>query len=288
MSSPSARSEARRKAILARGTDRLSKLTASARPDDPVYISDDPPLASLTSGIPSSSIDEPFRTAILSEHGAQSDFSSLWSEQQQQQLLAALMGTTPTPESPMLSPALMKELAVNSQDPSLSQDPHPHSQSQNVHNLTESPRPTLLSSRVLPLLHILSMWLLLGYYVLQTSMHTLTAEHGWSNWMSRWGELNDRASLEGVSSHLGASFLPFFWVFTSLELGLHASRIFFGYDTLQLPSLLSLVLPSLPQSISSIIIMVLKYSRMLSLFLDDIAILLVGLGLFISFSAWFV
>ena len=37
MSSPSARAEARRKAILARGSDRLSKLTSSARGDDPVY-----------------------------------------------------------------------------------------------------------------------------------------------------------------------------------------------------------------------------------------------------------
>ncbi|KAJ3735287.1 hypothetical protein DFJ43DRAFT_1151453 [Lentinula guzmanii] len=46
--SAAARAEARRKAILSRGSDRLSKLATSARGDSPVYVHDDPPLPSIS------------------------------------------------------------------------------------------------------------------------------------------------------------------------------------------------------------------------------------------------
>ncbi|THV01224.1 hypothetical protein K435DRAFT_776070 [Dendrothele bispora CBS 962.96] len=49
--SAAARAEARRKAILSRGNDRLAKLTTSARGDDPAYKHDDPPLPD-TGGTP--------------------------------------------------------------------------------------------------------------------------------------------------------------------------------------------------------------------------------------------
>ncbi|KAH9850581.1 hypothetical protein C2E23DRAFT_869807 [Lenzites betulinus] len=115
MSDPKARAEARRKAILARGGDRLARITSSARGDEgATYMHDDPPLASLptrpglsnfvgeTSDMPtpptastpssrnvSSSVRSPFEAAGL---GPGAPDPSVWSEEQQAQFMNALLG----------------------------------------------------------------------------------------------------------------------------------------------------------------------------------------------------
>ncbi|KAK7468372.1 hypothetical protein VKT23_002888 [Stygiomarasmius scandens] len=108
--SATARAEARRKAILSRGNDRLSKLTNSARGDDPAYKHDDPPLPSFsssTSTTTSTFLGEetnmptpPLRASPSPAPNAPSNKSTssppgpepgVWS-QEQQQFLQALMG----------------------------------------------------------------------------------------------------------------------------------------------------------------------------------------------------
>jgi len=108
--SAAARAEARRKAILSRGNDRLSKLTNSARGDDPAYKHDDPPLPSFSSststktstflGEESNMPTPPLRSSPSPGPNAPSNKSTssqpgpepgVWS-QEQQQFLQALMG----------------------------------------------------------------------------------------------------------------------------------------------------------------------------------------------------
>ncbi|KAF9554780.1 hypothetical protein CPC08DRAFT_712650 [Agrocybe pediades] len=129
--SAAARAEARRKAILSRGTDRLAKLTTSARGEDaPAYLHDDPPLASLpTSNKTSSFLGEessnmptpagpsqspspspqpattnsnsrkgttPSRNANIFENLASGNATdpSVWLPEQQQQFMQALMNAS--------------------------------------------------------------------------------------------------------------------------------------------------------------------------------------------------
>ncbi|KAI0044060.1 hypothetical protein FA95DRAFT_1583899 [Auriscalpium vulgare] len=113
MSTPAARAEARRQAILKRGSDRLAKLTNTARGEDAAILHDDPPIPPLPSapGVnlanfigeesapPPSVRRRPAPDAHASPFdalglgGAPPD-PSVWSEQQQQQLMQALMGGT--------------------------------------------------------------------------------------------------------------------------------------------------------------------------------------------------
>ncbi|KAF5382792.1 hypothetical protein D9757_007315 [Collybiopsis confluens] len=112
--SAAARAEARRKAILSRGSDRLSKLTTSARGDSPVYVHDDPPLPNISrasafvgeetasmpapprlSPSPSPRANRQASPSLHSEHQqppAGPD-PSVWSDAQQQQLMQALLGS---------------------------------------------------------------------------------------------------------------------------------------------------------------------------------------------------
>ncbi|KNZ82132.1 hypothetical protein J132_07716 [Termitomyces sp. J132] len=225
--SASARAEARRKAILSRGSDRLAKLTTSARGDDPAYIHPDspstirkassnflgeettmPPPPNLTSSSRCPQND-PESVNVNPFTGSAPD-PSVWSEQQQQQLLQALMGGTRPPEPvPGLTPTDM--------DSSL---PPP----------LDNPLAAMLFPR-------------------------------------------------------GQG--PFFWAFTTLQLVLHSVRIFSGFDTVQPPTLLAIVLPHLPPPLPSIIVNGIKYFQMGSLFLDDLAGLLVGIGFIVMFSGWF-
>ncbi|KAI0641087.1 hypothetical protein C8Q79DRAFT_991594 [Trametes meyenii] len=126
MSDARARAEARRKAILARGGDRLARITSSARGDEgATYMHDDPPLASLpsrpgvsdfvgeTSDMPtppaastpssrnvSGSARSPFEAAGL---GTGVPDPSVWSEEQQAQFMNALLGAAArAPEQPRL------------------------------------------------------------------------------------------------------------------------------------------------------------------------------------------
>lgn len=57
---------------------------------------------------------------------------------------------------------------------------------------------------------------------------------------------------------------------------------------MQPPTLLAMALPHLPSPLPSLITNGLKYMQMGSLFLDDLAGLIVGLGFIVYFSGWFV
>jgi hypothetical protein len=102
-----------------------------------------------------------------------------------------------------------------------------------------------------------------------------------SSLWSRWARLAT-GSVEG--SLWSIETVPFFWAFVSLELALHSMRIFSGFDSVQLPMLLSLALPYLPKPLSSTIVHGFGYMQLAGAILDDLAVAVVAIGLFIASS----
>jgi len=154
------------------------------------------------------------------------------------------------------------------------------------------PEPTKLQ-KAMPLLHILAMWCLLAYFVLWAEPQMYSAVNGEDvgnvvGLWRRWAELGRRSPLlENVTQVFRVQFVPFFWAFTTLQIALHSLRIFSGFDSVQPPMLLAIALPHLPPPFPSIIVNSLKYMQMGSLFLDDLASLVVGIGSIVYFSSWF-
>ncbi|CAL1697030.1 unnamed protein product [Somion occarium] len=334
MSSAAARAEARRKAILSRGTDRLAKLTSSARGEDaPAYMHEDPPLAPLpkhpnleefvgeetTLPTPpslsrtSTSSRKPSSTSISASSGLSSagfgnhaPDPSVWSEEQQRQLMQALLGggsaqgnafsgpqpripSGPSPdqaaEDPLL--ALMQSLTAADQPgqagfggqppaaafPGFASPPLP-------------PKPKTLVQKLMPLIHVVAAWIVLTYFVIwrepqefEETNHVVSSS---GDWWRRWAELGWKIPGDGW----GVQAVPFFYAFTTLAIALHSWRIFSGLDPVQPPTLLSLAMTQLPPPFPSIITNGLKYLQIAGVFLDDLSAVIVALGFLIWIASW--
>ncbi|KAF8641550.1 hypothetical protein AX16_009927 [Volvariella volvacea WC 439] len=324
------RAEARRKAILSRGSDRLSKLTTSARGEGaPAYLSDSPRSVSSTlrnfvgeesemptpspqlrrvslspspspSPAPGPSPPHPLRSqthrstsdsfaSLLSESAPD---PSVWTEEQQRQFLSALMGGVPQsqPLPGMQTPPLRQrrarseppaEIPLDNPLAALLAQQAGFSPDAGVAILPPEKPPTRLQ-KLMPFVHFASMWALLAYFVFY---HEPTSYQGSADGMwQRWAELGSKSP---ASSIVTIDTVPFFWAFTTLEIVLHSIRIFSGFNAVQPPTIIALALPHLPAPLPSIIVNTMKYFQMASLFLNDIAALIVGVGFIIVYARWF-
>ncbi|THH04801.1 hypothetical protein EW145_g5262 [Phellinidium pouzarii] len=321
MSSAAAR-EARRKAILSRGTDRLSKLTSSARGEDnPVYANIDTPMqkASTTEtfvGEESIMPTPPARASpvpVLNNPATDSG-PSAWSTEQQQEFMRALMaapeltgatldsrgpGARPTAgqvypdegfgggagDDPMA--AMLNALSQFSGQapPGLGSMPGmpPMTMGQSAQAIPIATPPTLFS-KLRPLLHLLASWILLAFSALVTEPKAYAAySHSRSSgsW-ERWAELGWRSAKEPFGVHP----VPFFWAFSTLQLVLHSAQIFMKSNSIQPPTLLALALPHLPPIVHSIVMNTLTYIQMGGMLLDDLAGLVVGVGVLVWLAGW--
>ncbi|KAG6899339.1 hypothetical protein C0993_011127 [Termitomyces sp. T159_Od127] len=310
--SASARAEARRKAILSRGSDRLAKLTTSARGDDPAYIHPDPPIPTIrkTSSNflgeestmptpPNRSSSEPEPASPTNIFTATPPDPSVWSEQQQQLLQALMAGTRPSEAGPEIT---SKDAQPSPLDNPLAAMLFPQGQGafpqfspasmEGKAPAAVAPVPQTRLQKLMPFMHLLLMWALLAYFMfyieprLWTESFADMSGQKFGIWR-RWAELGRTTKLEDVALILRIQVLPFFWAFMTLQLALHSVRIFSGFDAVQPPTLLAFVLPHLPPPLPSVIMNGLKYLQMGSLFLDDLAGLLVGIGFVVMFSGWF-
>jgi len=165
---------------------------------------------------------------------------------------------------------------------------------------TQQSKPKPLLQKALPLIHLISVWCLLAYFVLFVEPKTYAQANvvldagadGSLKWNSvflwkRWSELAQRQTLSKGLTTFRLQIVPFFWAFTTLEIILHSLRFLAGFDAVQPPSIIALALPQLPPPFPSIIINFLKYLQMGSLFLDDLSGIVVGIGCIIYFSGWF-
>ncbi|KAI0005294.1 hypothetical protein BJV74DRAFT_762210 [Russula compacta] len=310
--SAAAKAEARRKAILSRGTDRLSKLTTSARGDDaPQFVhTDQPPPYSGPQGNLANFLGEDLPAPLVSNQlsrrapdphttpldtalglGSSPPDPAAWSNEQQQQFLQALLGSPPltgprppdinapvansaVPDDPLL--ALMSSLGVGV-GVGLGGG---ESQSR-----TEA-KPKLHMQKLLPLLHVIAVWALVAFFIFRQEPEAFQARNAAvvssGDIWNRWARLATSAAEQSTWS---IEIVPFFWAFISLELALNSTRIFFDFDVTQPPLLLTLALPHLPKPFPPIIIYALRYLKLLGTLLDDLAAAVVAIGLFIAASS---
>ncbi|KAJ6477288.1 hypothetical protein DFH09DRAFT_1266411 [Mycena vulgaris] len=336
--SAAARAEARRKAILSRGTDRLAKLTTSGRGDEALYAQDaaaDPPLPSFpsaplptnlsnfvgeeTAGMPRA------RTRVASNANASANANanvnpfgmpdpSTWSAEQQSQFMQVLMGggAPPGGADDGMGPgdgnpfagmgdnnpfaAMMAAGAGGAGGPGMGNGGGPFPGMENGNPFAammgagagagagKAPDvsvPRTRVQRLMPAVHLAAVWALLAYFVVVREPAAAAGGAGeGAAW--RWRQL---AGAAGAVAW-GVQAVPFFWAFVTLELALHSLRIFSGFDAFRPPMLLGLVMPHLPPPIPAVIVYGMKYLQMGSLFLDDIAAVIVGIGLVIWLATW--
>ncbi|KAI0324455.1 hypothetical protein GY45DRAFT_380364 [Cubamyces sp. BRFM 1775] len=315
MSDAKSRAEARRKAILARGGDRLARITTSGRGEEgATYLHNDPPLAPLpprerpglsdfvgeTSDMPtppaastpgsrnvSGSARSPFEAAGL---GSGVPDPSVWSEEQQAQFMNALLGAAAArgPEQPQL-PSSSPSAAPSSTSATTSTNappPDADPMGMGMGMSSAPPKPKTFLQKILPLVHIIAAWVLLAYFVLWKEPEAYDAKtHGSElaegRWR-RWADLGWKSPEDGW----GVQAVPFFWAFTTLALVLHSWRIFTNLDPVQPPMLLALALPHLPYPLPAIITNGMKYLQIGGVFFDDISALIVGLGILVWAASW--
>lgn len=80
--------------------------------------------------------------------------------------------------------------------------------------------------------------------------------------------------------------VPFFWALMTLEIMLHTIRIFTGHVQLNPPKLLALAIPHLPPPFPSLIMDALRYLRLGNSFVDDIALIVFGIGVIVMVAGW--
>ncbi|KAG5643814.1 hypothetical protein DXG03_009590 [Asterophora parasitica] len=266
--SAAARAEARKRAILSRGSDRLAKLTTSARGDDPAYMHDNPPLPSFSTGrnfvgeesfmptppsrqSPSPSPRAPAAASKSPSPGPNPLFSpgqgfnvnaspdpSVWSPEQQQQFMQALMNASPLSRSPESLPGL----TPTDVDPSLPPLDNPlaallfpqgagagsdggagfggaggfppmgplGAPGKAPFGAAPAPPPTRLQ-KLMPFVHLVTMWSMLAYFVLYREPQSFAEKTGsvvdpggagsggiWA----RWAELGRRSPLGDTAQFL--------------------------------------------------------------------------------------
>ncbi|KAF8508474.1 hypothetical protein JB92DRAFT_2952835 [Gautieria morchelliformis] len=313
-----ARAAARRQAILNSRGDRLAKLTSSSRGEDPggVYAHDGSSLPSLGSGLKNIVGEEstlptsPADSSITSTKGGVADAQMPeWNPTQQQELLRALMGNAGANQpSFQVPPSIAGDPSA---DPSAPPAEDPISAllaslgggaGNPTPNVAPS-RPRTLTQKLIPVLHVLSMLAMLVWFVVWKEPETFELSwlastvksegseqeaflgyklkgFGWR----RWARL-----ARGPPTIAGLVVPPlpaFFWAFTTLELALHSLRLFAQQDDYYPPMLLGLVLPYLPPPFPQAILTSLRYLQMGSMVLDDLSILVFGIGLVIFVSNW--
>ncbi|KAF8555901.1 hypothetical protein OG21DRAFT_1476302 [Imleria badia] len=301
MSSPAARAEARRKAILGRGGDRLAKLTTSARGEEgPAYLHGDAPARGSAAFVGEETSmppppPPPKDTPRPSPSPPASD-PSVWSEEQQHQFMQALMGGALNPAQPQPQPPPPPPFAT----PPPADDPFATVMAQlarmnppqggatpgRVPAPPAPPKPPTRLQKWMPLLHLVCMWCLLAYFVLWKEPQVFVEKTAGAvevAFWKRWPKLVTQA----LGGAWGVQVIPFFWAFMTMQVMLHSLRVFSGHNEVQPPALLSLALPHLPPPLPSLITNGLGYLRMGNAFLDDIAAIVFGIGMIIVITTWF-
>jgi len=328
MSTAQARAEARRKAILSRGTDRLSKLTSSARGEDATYINTESPVTSKTVTSNTFVGEDPPELPLPSHPRSVSDSAgkqraellndlvntapldpSIWSEAQQEQFMRALGAGSNrgSSEPPLLSAGGPSQPVrrAGSEEPNMNllnalmaaQQQRPGSPGSTTafsdasSALPVAPRPRSKLQKLLPLIHVISVWCLFVFFA---TWREPTVHHEKSPWQgeensfwARWARLSPQ-SIRTQDKTWQVQPVPFWGALATLELVLFSFRVFSGFDPISPPTILSLALPALPPTLRSTVMNGLRYFQMFGVLLDDIAAALISVGLFVYLSTWLV
>jgi len=293
------------------------------------FIGEDPLPAPLASDQPSRRAPNPRLSPsdTTSGLGSSSPDPSAWSNGQQQQFLQALLGGPPpresrafdvnapltnnaAPDDPLL--ALLSGLGIEG---GMGRGREALSQPR-----TE-PKPKTLIQKLLPLLHVISVWVLVAFFIFwrepeafrERNSVAIPSGNIWSRWARlasatakqstwgieivvslRWSRLQSISSIDDMHrSHFSGHLFPWslrstrhvssltLWVPSALHNSLLKEVL---QDSTQPPLLLTLALPYLPKPLPSIIMYGLRYLQLLGTLVDDLATAVVAMGLFIAVS----
>jgi len=129
--------------------------------------------------------------------------------------------------------------------------------------------------KLLPLLHMAAVLGLLGYFVIAYEPALL----GGGSW-DRW------AALVRSKTDTGVQPVPIFYAFMTLEIILHSMRILVEPPPQPPSGLIGMAISFLPPPIPGIISTSSKYLAMLGAVLDDLSVLLFGVGLVVWYAGW--
>ncbi|GAA6038406.1 hypothetical protein JCM8097_007633 [Rhodosporidiobolus ruineniae] len=321
LSPAAARAAARREKLLAKGADRLNKITGTAKAEGRV-ISD-------SAGIPArppTSANPPAPTSLADVAGANDDPAEVdLASQNPLSLLAGMNaggagGANPFAAFPGLGGAgaeggapggdlfaqMMQQMAAGAggeggpgaaagggagglgagANPFMMQPPAP-------------PAPKTLLERVFPLVHILAMVGLAVYAVVFLEPARRVAEYGWTgtedgiDWKA-WGALLSQKPREygAVAEAVGFRQLaevPLLWMFISTELVLQTTRLFLVRNTSSPPGLIASALPLLSQfspQLGGIVQTGFRYLDLFTACLNDLAVLIFCIGVVILVGRW--
>lgn len=259
MSSPRERSEARRKALLSRGGDRLKKLTSSARGEDaPQFSHDDPPLA-----VPSIPLRS-FLGESTPDSAPTPPTAHDWSPEQLKRAMDAIAAPSniPSPESDTQSPAL---------------EPPP------LFKTLTGTRPIVCRARSerwarsSSLVTLLTPLIATFYFVVfhEPSIYQSYAPIGDDHWAARWSQLGVRGTNRVLN---GVQAVPLFSTLLSFQF---AQQVL---NALYVPAaedlyLFTIIVPHLPPNFRRWISQLLFCLRLFSALLDQIAVAVFGVGL---------
>lgn len=230
-----------------------------------------------------------------------------WTPQQQEELLKMLLGAdaaySAQPRLPMPPSATTNTASdplSNSENPENilaqmfssfngSADAFMGQQAQ-----TAPPPRRTLGQRLIPVLHLLSMIVLVVWFAVfkepeQVRLNVASAgvkgieledNFGWNRW-SRLMSVRPTGDMWSVPT-----MSSFFWAFTTVELVLHSLRLISKPAPYRPPFLLELALPHLPPPAPKIIITSLQYLQMGGMILNDLAVLIFGIGMVVLISSW--
>ncbi|KZW00697.1 hypothetical protein EXIGLDRAFT_738682 [Exidia glandulosa HHB12029] len=317
--SAAARAKARREALLNRGTDRLAKLTTSARGEDAAHFSHDRPLApsltnflgedspmNSTASLPSTPHRRPQRAESSSP--AQPSNLSRSTSMPPSNSLAAMSAPPPMPMPTiedfasalppgMQLPPFFEQILAGAAagggggGTGIGDDPFaaltgpggfpgmPPLMQQQQAQMQQEPPRPRTLAQ-----RLMPLFHLVAVIALVAYMTFAQRLHNasWEQRSTAWNSLARRRDDREVSV------LPpgFFWAFLALELMLHSMRIFSRNDRVQLPGIVSFALPHLPPPIPSLILNGARYYTMLGMLLDDIAALVFALGVVVWFHGF--
>ncbi|KDQ17523.1 hypothetical protein BOTBODRAFT_29704 [Botryobasidium botryosum FD-172 SS1] len=327
MSSEAAkRAAARRQAILSSRGDRLAKLTSSARGEDGAalfrHVTPSPVGGSSPHGLKDFVGEEttnmPAPTALPAHLSEQSRTPSpaadpsVWSQEQQQEFMRALMGGVPPPSGgdaagaapPSSDPFanLLAQFAAGAGGEPGAMPPNmggmgglggmmgmgmpPFAGGGPPQAQQTPPKPKTLFQKLSPLLHLLSTVLLVVYFVLYAeparyddgAQAVIPIQGRWQ----RWAALATRPS-----DVFGVQVVPIFWSFVTLQLALHSMRIFTAPEPAAPTGFFSMALSMVPQPYNTMIVQGLKYVKMGGMLMDDLAVLVFTLGIVVWLAGWF-
>ncbi|BGP18544.1 hypothetical protein JCM10213_002942 [Rhodosporidiobolus nylandii] len=310
LSPAAARAAARREKLLAKGKDRLEKITGTVKGEGRFVneTADIPPRPIASNPRPPTSLadvnndDDPAEVDL----GAANPLSLLAGA-------GGANGTNPFAAFPGLGPdggaggqdmfAQMMQQMVAAQggagagaggdmggappaNPFMMQPPAP-------------PQPKTRLERVFPLVHILAMVGLAVYAVVFLEPARRVAAYGWTgteqgiDW-SAWGALlSRRPTVHGaVAEAVGLRQLaevPLLWMFVSVELVLQTTRLFLIRNNAAPPGLLSSILPLLSQFSPRLGLAIntgVKYLDLLTTCLNDLAVLVFCIGVVVLVGRW--